>query len=566
MIQHFEKLQTPLKSVHHYPHLEDQRNRFLNAGWDSATARSLWSLWDDDNFMPTEQRSALNEVEPFDEWEEFALFASHYFLLVAIKNRPGENGSSLTLTSPSTLPSAHPPHEFREESANVPILWMLPSKGLLDREGHRRFGAVTRSYSGNLHHHGGLGNQSRLNSTDVYVLDGTPHTEHDVPPSLIVARVCHTMTTLDDGNCLLVGGRTSPDQALSDCWLRRGTNWERIDDLPLPLYRHCATVVTLCNGTCGVLVFGGKTTAGVVMNRWLIWRESVGWTSVQVLGKEAEPSFGAAMTATCLRKGMLIGGMTSNSKVCSGFWNWTLEDNGPHPTISIKYRSCEFAHLPMDLLNAVFRLGACLVWSPVGLLLIGGVSARNVLSEDLEIIGLLPINNNTTTIKASIPQPFVINYKVYGPRPLLVGHTVFADQRATAVAGGGAVCFSFGTYWNQGIWTLQNGGEKPKQIWYFDAEKGRGSQSEPRKVSTNELIEVRRNSMQLNSIPTTIPRVRVSSARDFELMLNQSRPVVLEGLYLGACTKDWTPAVLKTKVGADRVVSRSMRHPFAGSL
>lgn len=29
------------------------------------------------------QRIKLNEVEPWDEWEDFALFATHYFCLIA---------------------------------------------------------------------------------------------------------------------------------------------------------------------------------------------------------------------------------------------------------------------------------------------------------------------------------------------------------------------------------------------------------------------------------------------------------------------------------------------------
>ena len=44
MLQHFEKLQTPLKAIHVYPKLSDQERRFREAGWVSASARNLWDL------------------------------------------------------------------------------------------------------------------------------------------------------------------------------------------------------------------------------------------------------------------------------------------------------------------------------------------------------------------------------------------------------------------------------------------------------------------------------------------------------------------------------------------
>jgi tRNA wybutosine-synthesizing protein 4 len=55
---------------------------------------------------------------------------------------------------------------------------------------------------------------------DIYNDEGT-----SVPPQLSVAssfpssRMCHTITDIGDEGALLVGGRTSPDNALADCWI-----------------------------------------------------------------------------------------------------------------------------------------------------------------------------------------------------------------------------------------------------------------------------------------------------------------------------------------------------------
>ncbi|KAK3109236.1 tRNA methyltransferase ppm2, partial [Teratosphaeriaceae sp. CCFEE 6253] len=82
MLAHFEKLRTPVTAVGTMP---EMKHRFAEAGWPDAgiDIRSLWELWSDPTFLTAEQRRSLDKVEAFDEWEEFALFASHYFLLLA---------------------------------------------------------------------------------------------------------------------------------------------------------------------------------------------------------------------------------------------------------------------------------------------------------------------------------------------------------------------------------------------------------------------------------------------------------------------------------------------------
>src|SRR5271156_5877915 len=88
MLHHFEKLNTPLRSIHAYSGAHDQTQRFFAAGYTTVRVQSLWELWSDPDFLSPSQRLALDKVEPFDEWEELALFASHYFLLTAHTGPP----------------------------------------------------------------------------------------------------------------------------------------------------------------------------------------------------------------------------------------------------------------------------------------------------------------------------------------------------------------------------------------------------------------------------------------------------------------------------------------------
>lgn len=49
-------------------------------------------MWNDPAIVSVDQRLALNNMEPFDEWEEFVLFGSHYFLLIANRSSLMQDG------------------------------------------------------------------------------------------------------------------------------------------------------------------------------------------------------------------------------------------------------------------------------------------------------------------------------------------------------------------------------------------------------------------------------------------------------------------------------------------
>jgi hypothetical protein len=87
--------------------------------------------------------------------------------------------------------------------------------------------------------------------------------------------MCHTITDVDDSGALLVGGRASPDNALADCWFYHKWlhAWERVDDLPWPLYRHRA--VPLGRGC--VLISTGRVDSSHISQEYLVWSRWLGW-------------------------------------------------------------------------------------------------------------------------------------------------------------------------------------------------------------------------------------------------------------------------------------------------
>ena len=77
MTDHYTGLGTSLNSIFQYPDDHAQIQRFSNAGYPRVEHQYLWELWADPRFMSPSQRLQLDHVEPFDDWEEFALWASH---------------------------------------------------------------------------------------------------------------------------------------------------------------------------------------------------------------------------------------------------------------------------------------------------------------------------------------------------------------------------------------------------------------------------------------------------------------------------------------------------------
>ncbi|KAG6012950.1 tRNA methyltransferase ppm2 [Claviceps lovelessii] len=95
MLNHFDKLKTPLKSVAQYPTLSKQIDRFTSRGFHEANIWDLWQAWSSEEFVTSAERASLDVIEPFDEWEDFILFGRHYFIIHA-STSPGFNEDEMT--------------------------------------------------------------------------------------------------------------------------------------------------------------------------------------------------------------------------------------------------------------------------------------------------------------------------------------------------------------------------------------------------------------------------------------------------------------------------------------
>ena len=457
----------------------------------------------------------------------------------------------------------------------------------------RKFGAVFRSRS-TIGVFGGLSAQTRTRSTDLFrltysrpakafVQDIVAYDNTDwALPNQIEPRMCHAIANCKTGNCLLIGGRASPDRPLSDCWhLEEG--WRRVEDLPYPLYRHCASWIKFTLGTStqsGVLVYGGKTNSNKISGEWLLWRKSAGWCNVKTTGDITKPRFGAAMASTAINSGIMTGGMTEDGLSSPKIWQWTVtHDERCRLLLEIK----EHEFFSPTAVHGLARMGAQLVWFDLGLILVGGM-------------GNGPIKKGLEILKIHLPTSHEDRWKILPVRPcgqrsqrLLIGHSVLAFGNSLLITGGGAVCFSFGSFWDSAPIILEFGSDEDAPMLDalpldpVDKMKGTTSTLEPHpnapelglipksfsacshggtfsepirdmqmksKLSLNAPM-----SLDTSSGSTIIPRQTIIAASQFTEILKDGKPVILSDMSLGTCVEQWTLVGLKQRIGAETKVT-----------
>jgi tRNA wybutosine-synthesizing protein 4 len=540
MLAHFKKLQASIYAIERYLTLKQQSSRFLESGWKRLDiARNLWDLWSDDSFTTPSLRRHLDTIEPFDEWEEFALFGGHYFLLVASNaeltastETPGMNAESL----PSCI-----------EANNVETINLLHYESSAgDPLTPRRFTAAFTLGEDALAVYGGQGQSSRLSSVEALRRKDQPLAEEPYDMQGPSARMCHTVTSVSDREALLVGGRGSPTQAFNDCWLIRDGAWTKVDDLTTARYRHSAVSIPSQGDTLkmnGVLVFGGKASDGTVLGDWTLWSDSNGWHSIPVNGPRPSARFGAAMSSmgAGVSWGLLLGGMCESGTVLEDVWEWTISMT-PTPQICFKDRTNDIRNTGSRSTYA--RIGASLVPWDNSLLLIGGVSKKGIHSPSEDFLLLMHSSTEINVRQPAMQLPTM--------QPLLVGTGVVAVSRSEVfIAGGGAVCFSMGSFWNEGYLTVTKAGMQglkewrkmtPRQVDGTAQAKTSGTmrKGQPGKAKQTALRTV------------TVPRVCLQSSEDFSKLVTASKPAIIEGVDIGPCTDLWTLDYLKERIGADR--------------
>ncbi|KAK1459164.1 leucine carboxyl methyltransferase [Colletotrichum melonis] len=438
MLGHFNKMNAPLKSVHRYPTVASQEKRFKSLGWPSAESWTLWEAWSDNLFMTAAERRALDSVEPFDELEEFALFASHYFVILA--------------TTPKSEVQGHV-SKVHEEADISSFQCPMTMRAYDSAQGHRRLGAamLVREPNGGefISHNFGQGPVGRMNSEDLYQISSQP-----VAPLPSVntpsARVCHSLTDLGSAGVLLAGGRASPSTAFGDCWLfnKQLSAWERTKDLPVPSFRH--SVTRLGSSTLALLA-GGRKNHFETSAEYFLFDPAEGWKKCHV---QSTPPALYSATLVCVGEvgsraftGILSGGSLEDSVINQKLYTWRLDISEPEPVLSFQQRIPKDGGLP----GALARLGSSAIQSLGYTLLLGGVIEGVQLPSVYDIIVL-----KTTETDVRVVARLDGTDSSGVMRPFLMGSSVvhYGDGKF-AILGGGATCYAMGTFWTPGSYSFR---------------------------------------------------------------------------------------------------------------
>lgn len=561
MLSHFEKLSTPLRSIEVYPTIESQIGRFQERGWSFVEIKDLWQTWSSEQFVSDSERIALDDVEPFDEWEEFILFARHYFVLHAS-------------TSPNQPSSLKEPFAIWSIGQKKPAGLRVEMIGRSSpKTTRRRFGNIMISsnafgqrFALNLL---GMSLNSREPTYDIFSLDGE-HQLPQLPSSGPPARMCFTLTDLGEYGIMLVGGRASPACALSDCWLFEGgtsPRWRQMPRLPTPLFRHSA--VRLGNSSL-LLIFGGKKSSSKLSDEFFLFNpDKACWQTCKVVGSAPDPCFGSLAfngisppDQPGTFRGMLAGGISQNGCINTKQYTWQINALDAQPTISFSPLSCNDSD--GRLLSS---FGAQVVGLGASVIICGGMGAEPSLH-----------GQTITAIKPSVNGFDVTNFSTSNDdkhMPFMIGSSIIPYDDSLLVMGGGATCFSMGTFWETGIYKVH----MPDHILdshYRTSRPSASSKSAPdligsRKFSTTSATTTSEDARSFHRGEhgiqiTPVPRIQLESAEQFQRILRDGKPVIFKSCNIGHCQSKWSPEFLVSQIGANEKFVIHESHEAKGMM
>jgi len=485
--------------------------------------------------MSQESRENALNTELFDEYEELNAFLCHYFVAVARNAisssyfgvKGGEwqyiNWGKDVLLNGNTTQIEH-----CHRSSVAGEAWSMTR---LDENKsiHRRYAASCSVGKGNILIWGGLSNESR--SSALLALSAGLEASRPVAVSVFPSpRMCHTLTPLGSGKSLLVGGRSAPKTALCDSWIYSENKWEykdrhthELSDGGSYMYRHAAVQI----GEGKVIVHGGRRRQeSPVSSDWLIYNEDGGWQNLKC---DNSPSLWGACLGWNGESGILVGGVDRDGNCQGDVYTWRYDESSSTITLIQWDLSPQSRALTR-------RYGAAMITlNTDSILLVGGAGSHHLipwselfvlLSTETESVHIMDVQNETES------------------EPWLIGHNVVYDSNTNEIMiiGGGGICFSFGSFWNEKIFRLhQPSSCHPPLPWKLFEEAA------PPKIAP-VLFE------PANIEHSQLSRIRLTTAEQWHTILRSSKSCILEGLQFGPCVTKWTPQYLKSALGPGKQV------------
>ncbi|XP_059228648.1 tRNA wybutosine-synthesizing protein 4 [Mustela nigripes] len=446
MQQHFRQLSSPLHGLDRFPDVEAQKHRFLQAGWTACSAVDMNEFYR--CFLPSEECQRVENLEPFDEFEEWHLKCAHYFILAA--SRGHTLFETLVFPPSEMFPRIDPASPSGVFSASVVT---SDSKGPnLKRYGHASV-LLNRNI---ILSAGGFGEQEgrhcRVSKFHLLSRYGDFEWKSNQICSCETGaqwdgRLYHTMTRLSDTEVLVLGGRLSPvTPALGILQLGISKSKDNTtkdlnvtitkadpEDSTLSCWRHSTTEVSYDNQKY-LFVYGGRSVVEPVLSDWhFLHTGTMAWVNIPVVGEAPE---GRHSHSACSWQGgaLIAGGLGASEEPLSS-------------VLFLKPISCGFLWESIIIQPPITPRYSHTAHVLNGkLLLVGGVWIHSSSVPGVTIIDLTTGLSSEYQIDTTcVPWPLMLH-----------NHTsiLLPEEQQLLLLGGGGNCFSFGTYLNPHTVTL----------------------------------------------------------------------------------------------------------------
>ncbi|XP_035689312.1 tRNA wybutosine-synthesizing protein 4-like [Branchiostoma floridae] len=454
MQNHFKKLGTPLMNVQRYKTLEHQQQRYLDLGWTTVCATDMNHFYT--TLIPQEEKLRVDNIEVFDEFEEWHLKCSHYAVVCALKGStvPSLSGTILPDINPRTLEAITSQDSQQQDLC---LSWRNETFG---NGSVKRFGHASASLpGGKIITFGGFGERGNQHTRLclVQLLDVASGSCLPVEPvgKELGPLLFHTANAVSDDTVVVFGGRTSPykpkgellklkviptlerDTDQEPSWLYECETVQCTGDSPCPRWRHSSSLVSI-EGKKFLIVYGGRTGSNTVLGDvHVLGLDKMEWLQVLVSGSPPSPRHSHSC-ATWNDQVIVTGGLCEDLQPSAAVHlaTCTPEPQGGMTVVWMELEvtpplSPRYSHT-----SHVYRNS---------LLLVGGVNPENNYPPGLTVMDL----GSGMWKEYAFPECPL-------ERPIMVhNHTSYLlSKDELLIIGGGGNCFSFGTHLNNGPLTL----------------------------------------------------------------------------------------------------------------
>lgn len=173
-----------------------------------------------------------------------------------------------------------------------------------------------------------------------------------------------------------------------------------------------------------------------------------------------------------------------------------------------------------------------------------------------------------TAIRHSVDGIEVTNFSTPSDdkrMPFMIGSSIIPYDDYLLVMGGGATCFSMGTFWETAIYKVHVPGHILDSI-YRTSRPCASSKSAPDFIGSRKFSNIsattisddvgslhrREHGIQV----TPVPRIQLESAEQFQKILRDGKPIIFKSCNIGHCQSKWSPEFLVSQIGANEKVRR----------